>query len=72
VLPFVNVSGDTEIEYLSDGISESIINRLATWPRLRVVPRRFADHPPGIRPGGRFRQCDASVSQTPANVQARL
>jgi TolB-like protein/tetratricopeptide (TPR) repeat protein len=42
VLPFVNVSGDPEIDYLSDGISESIINRLATLPGLRVVPRRMA------------------------------
>jgi len=42
VLPFVNVSGDPEIDYLSDGISESIINRLATLPGLRVVPRRTA------------------------------
>ena len=35
VMPFVNVSGDPNTEYLSDGISESIINRLS--PNLKVI-----------------------------------
>ena len=39
VLPLVNASRDPEIEYLCDGISESIINSLAKLPKLRVVPR---------------------------------
>jgi TolB-like protein/Tfp pilus assembly protein PilF len=39
VLPFVNASGDRNMEYLSDGISESLINSLAQLPNLRVVPR---------------------------------
>jgi eukaryotic-like serine/threonine-protein kinase len=41
VLPFVNVSGDPDTEYLSDGISESLINSLAQLPNLRVVPRNM-------------------------------
>ena len=39
VLPLVNVSPDAEMEYFSDGITESIINALTQLPKLRVVPR---------------------------------
>ena len=39
VLPLVNASSDQQMEYLSDGITESIINSLAQLPGLRVVPR---------------------------------
>jgi len=39
VLPFKNESADANIEYLSDGITESLINRLAEVSRLRVVAR---------------------------------
>ncbi|HEV8370736.1 MAG TPA: protein kinase [Pyrinomonadaceae bacterium] len=37
VLPFVNESNDPNAEYLSDGISDSIINRLSQLSNLRVV-----------------------------------
>ncbi len=37
VLPFVNVSGDPNAEYLSDGISDSIINSLSRLPALKVM-----------------------------------
>jgi serine/threonine protein kinase/tetratricopeptide (TPR) repeat protein len=37
VLPFENTSRDPEHEYLSDGIAGSLINNLATIPKLRVM-----------------------------------
>jgi serine/threonine protein kinase/Tfp pilus assembly protein PilF len=37
VLPFVNASNNSEHEYLSDGITGSLINTLATLPKLRVI-----------------------------------
>ena len=37
VLPFGNAGGDPEHEYLSDGITGSLINTLATLPKLRVM-----------------------------------
>jgi serine/threonine-protein kinase len=39
VLPFENAAADAETEYLSDGITESLINNLAHLPRLRVMAR---------------------------------
>lgn len=39
VLPFVNTSGDAGTDYLSDGITESIINSFSQLAGLRVVPR---------------------------------
>ena len=39
VLPFANASGDKNMEYLSDGISESLINSLSQLPNIRVMAR---------------------------------
>src|SRR2546425_5986964 len=36
VMPFVNVSADPSMDYLSEGISDSIINNLSELPSLRV------------------------------------
>lgn len=39
VLPFFNASNDLNMEYLSDGITESIMNSLSVLPQLRVIAR---------------------------------
>jgi eukaryotic-like serine/threonine-protein kinase len=37
VLPFVNMSGSPDTEYLSDGITESLIDSLSELPNLKVI-----------------------------------
>ena len=39
VLPFVNESRDPDVDYLSDGVTETIINCLTQLAGLRVAPR---------------------------------
>ncbi len=39
VLPFQNTSGDPNLEYLSDGVTESIINSLSRLTQLKVMAR---------------------------------
>jgi len=37
VLPFVNATGNPDAEYLSEGITQGLINTLSQLPKLRVV-----------------------------------
>jgi TolB-like protein len=39
ILPFVNASADEKMDYLSEGITESIIQSLSHLPQLRVMSR---------------------------------
>jgi serine/threonine-protein kinase len=39
VLPIVNVGADPEIDYVSDGLTESILFTLSRLPRIRVMAR---------------------------------
>jgi TolB-like protein/Flp pilus assembly protein TadD len=49
VLPFVNLSGDKEQEYFSDGLTEELLNSLAQINELQVAARTssfsFKEHP---------------------------
>jgi len=42
VLPFENASGNPDTEYLSDGISEALINSLTELQQLKVIARSTA------------------------------
>ena len=42
VLPFVNETGDPELDYLCSGMTESLINTLAQVPDLKVISSRSA------------------------------
>jgi serine/threonine protein kinase len=44
VLPFTNVSGDPNADYLSDGITESLISSLTHVPGLKVKSRNSVFH----------------------------
>jgi len=48
-LPFVNLSGDKEQEYFSDGLTEELLNSLAEIDGLQVAARTssfsFKEHP---------------------------
>jgi TolB-like protein/Tfp pilus assembly protein PilF len=39
ILPFVNASNNPDAEYLSDGVSESLINSLSQLPGVKVIAR---------------------------------
>ncbi len=49
VLPFINAGADPQLEYLIDGITESIINSLSQLAGLRVVPRSLAFRYKGLQ-----------------------
>jgi serine/threonine protein kinase len=48
VLPFVNAA-DPQLDYLSDGITESIINTLSQLENVRVVPRSLVFRYKGLQ-----------------------
>jgi TolB-like protein len=58
VLPFANLSSDTENAYFSDGMSEEILNALARFNRLPVIARtssfQFKDQNRDVKEIGRL------------------
>ena len=42
ILPFANATGDANLEYLSDGITDALLNDLSRMPSLRVIARTTA------------------------------
>jgi TolB-like protein/DNA-binding winged helix-turn-helix (wHTH) protein/Tfp pilus assembly protein PilF len=65
VLPFVNATGDDSREYLSDGVSDSVINSLSRLPRLRVMSRNSVY-------GYKGRNVDVRAAGAELGVQAIL
>jgi serine/threonine-protein kinase len=68
VLPFDNSAGDSETEYLSDGIPESLINALSQVRQLRVMARstafRFKGKTVNPREVGRELKVEAVITGT--------
>jgi adenylate cyclase len=50
VLPFTNMSGDPDQEFVSDGIAEDVITALSRYPSLFVIARNSCS-PSGTRAG---------------------
>jgi TolB-like protein/DNA-binding winged helix-turn-helix (wHTH) protein len=65
VMPFVNESGNAELEYLSDGMTESLINSLSQLPKLNVKARSSVFHYKG-------KGTDAATIGRELNAQAIL
>ncbi len=65
VMPFVNESGNSELEYLSDGMTESLINSLSQLPNLNVKARSSVFRYKG-------KETDAQVIGKELGVQAIL
>jgi TolB-like protein len=65
VLPFANRSGNADLDYLADGLAETLINTLAAIDGLRVAPRvsSFRYRDPDV---------DLGVVRRELNVRAAL
>lgn len=63
VLPFENPSGDPDLAYVSEGLSENLIDRLSQLPQLKVISRSSSF---------KFRGPDVDIADVAAklNVQA--
>jgi adenylate cyclase len=65
VLPFANVAADPDLEYLADGITESLISKLSQLTQLKVMSRNSAFR-------YQERDADAQTVGRELNVQAVL
>jgi serine/threonine-protein kinase len=62
VLPFVNISGDKEQEYFSDGLAEEIINALTKIPELKIPARTSSFY---------FRGKEADIQEISAKLNVK-
>lgn len=66
ILPFINQSADPEMQYLSDGIPETLIFQLAQLPNLKIRSLnsvlRYSDEQPDIRKLGSDLQVQAVLT----------
>ncbi|HEX8847745.1 MAG TPA: protein kinase [Pyrinomonadaceae bacterium] len=65
VMPFVNASGNPDVEYLSDGMTETLISNLSQLPNLNVKARSSVFRYKG-------KETDAKTIGRELNVQAIL
>ena len=65
VMPFVNASGNADVEYLSDGMTETLIRSLSQLPNLNVKSRSSVFRYKG-------KETDAKTIGTELGVQALL
>jgi serine/threonine-protein kinase len=65
VMPFVNGSSNADVEYLSDGMTETLISSLSQLPNLTVRPRSAVFRYKG-------KENDPQAAGTELNVQAVL
>ncbi|HEY0657584.1 MAG TPA: protein kinase [Pyrinomonadaceae bacterium] len=65
VMPFVNESGNADIDYLSDGMTETLISSLSQLPNLNIKPRSLVFRYKG-------READSQTIGKDLNVQAVL
>ena len=61
VLPFVNASGNPELEYLSDGMTDSLINSLSQLPNVSVKARSSVFRYKGVEVDPQKLSSDLSV-----------
>lgn len=75
ILPFVNSSGNPDMEYLGEGITESLINSLSRAPNLTVMPRnsvfRFKGREVDAKAAGRSCRCRPCCSAASCAVTTR-
>lgn len=77
VLPLTDAGGDADTEYLSDGITESIISSLSRLPRLRVIAWSTVSHfksreSVDVRKAGRRLRVKALLTGRLLRVKERL
>jgi serine/threonine protein kinase/tetratricopeptide (TPR) repeat protein len=76
VLPFASGDGDQDLEYLSDGITESLIQRISRLPSLSVIARstvlNFKGKPTDPREVGRQLGADAILTGTISSRSGQL